>query len=200
MKRLPLLLALAALAAVAAPGEAAAPFTYTDPAGDARGGSSGLDIVSVTYATTGRGAGRGYVPEALVVTVKASGAIVNAPGVSYRIESEVVRCGYTAFAYSAATYATGRIYTTCGLPAGTEPGTARVFQIPVDVSGDTITFTAPLDQLAGAFGRGDVLRQFRAYTGVDDPVFAAYGTNLLWLAGVDAAADRASSFSRWTIG
>ena len=200
MRRLPVLLALVTVAAVASPGQAAAPFTYTDPAGDAKGGSSGLDIVSVTYATTGRGAGRGYVPEQLVVTVRTAAPIVNAPGVTYSLQSEVVRCGYTAFTYSAQTLAAGRVYTQCGLPPGTDPGTVKVVTVDVEVGTDTIAFVVPFELLDGTFGPGDVMRHFETHTEVTDPVFALYGTGHLTDYGADTRFDSAASFGRWRIG
>lgn len=199
-KRLPLLLALVTVGVLASPGQAAAPFTYTDPVGDAKGGSSGLDIVSVTYATTGRGSGRGYVPEQLVVTAKTAAAVVNVPGVTYSLQSEVVRCGYTAFTYSARTLAAGRIYTRCGLPPGTDPGTVKVVDVDVEVGTDTITFVVPFERLAATFGVGDVMRRFETHTEVSDPVFALYGASHLDALGADTRIDSAATFARWRIG
>jgi len=110
----------------------------------------------------------------------------------------VVGCGWVAFTYSAHTEATGRVYTTCApsLP----PGYSRVYEVDAAVQGDTITMSARLDQLE-SIRVGQVLREFEAYTTVEDPVFAVYGSRALRDgAGVNAAADGAFSDGRWVIG
>ena len=68
------------------------------------------------------------------------------------------------------------------------------------MQGDTLTMTAELDQLE-SIGVGQVLREFEAYTTVEDPVFAVYGARALRDgAGLNTAADGAFNNGRWVIG
>ncbi len=180
----------------ATPGEASQ-FGYADPIGDAAGGKSGLDIVSVSYATTGRTERGRYVATSLVVTVKAADDIVQAPGATYSVDADIVGCGWMTFTYSAQTEASGRLYTTCA--PNLAPGYSRVYEIDAEVQGDTLTLIARLSQLE-SIGVGQVLRGFETYTTAEDPVFAVYGSRALRDgANVDAAADAAFSDGRWVI-
>lgn len=195
--RITLLGAATCLLIAAAPGQASQ-FGYTDPVGDATGGKSGLDIMSVSYATTGKTVRGRYVATTLVVTVQAAGDIVQVPGATYSVDADIVGCGWMAFTYSAQTEAAGRLYTTCApnLP----PGYSRVYEIDAEVQGDTLIMSARLSQLE-SIRVGQVLRSFETYTTAEDPVFAVYGSRALRDgADLDAAADGAFSDGLWVIG
>ena len=205
--RKPLVLAsLLALAAFAAPADAA-PFSYADAKGDMP--VAGVDIVSVTYATLGttttskvRGRTvKTYTPTQLVVTLELADAPVEAPGVRYKVEAEVQGCGTFSVSYAPNTvYANllgpASLFLGCG---GADPvgGEGQVIFPKFAKEGSKLVWTASLKLLPKNVRAGAVFKAHNATVDLVEPVVGVQGSEET---GGPALVDTATSPATWKLG
>ena len=196
MRRLLIPAALLAVGAIVAPAHAA-PFTYTDPADMPANG--GLDIVSVTYATAGKGKGKAYVPATLLASMTLTAPPLEQAGVGYEVAATVDGCGDLVFSYTPGTVASGilgeaLVFVGCG--GTTDPTSdAQILTPKFAVNGSTLTWSIALKQLPKEVRAGAVLG---ALTSRVDLVEPAFGTRLVGPA--PGLFDTASSDKTWKIG
>lgn len=160
------LAAAAAWTALAAPSAFAAPFSYTDLSGDAPQPS--LDIVGVTYSTT---------RSALVVRMDLAGPAAPATGVVYTASAWVQYCGEATLTYAPrsawdAAVAGGSFSVDCHTyPPALAGRTGYALPVAVTTSGNSVTWTVPLEKLKYVARRGDRFSEFVASVEPSDPVF-----------------------------
>jgi hypothetical protein len=195
-------LVLAALLATAGavPSHAAAPKPQiVDPKGDAAGNQPGADLVSVTYATTGVGSGRRYVPKKLVVTMTMAGDVVTTPGLTYEVQADTAPCGPVTFSAQQ-----GSPYSQLfGVNGWTDFGScndatgSNVELVTVDVSGKTLTWKVSLKALPKELKVGTVLSAFEARIDPTNPLIPfpsnATGTTL-------GLVDKGTGTGKWRLG
>ena len=180
------------LAVMAAPGLAApkAAPQISDPKGDSLAGQAALDIVSVLYATTGTGSGKGYQPKKLVVTLTLAGPPSTTGVVTYRVVADTDGCGLIDLRWAPGN-ATGTVigdtYAKFGSCA------EAIFFFP-KVQGSVVTFEVGL-KVAG-IDRGTVFSDFVARVDASDPAVAEFGTGNTPAAGVG---DSATGDGTWIV-
>ncbi|HEX8004093.1 MAG TPA: hypothetical protein VF519_15500 [Mycobacteriales bacterium] len=166
MRRAILLAGLVAATAAtsATPSTAAAPKPQiSDPKGDAIGAQPGADLVSVTYATTGVGSGRRYVPKKLVVTMTMAGDVITQPGLTYEVEAMTSACDLVTFSaqqgspYSSVTGVNG--WAEWGSCAGAG---GDIELITVKAAGNTLTWSFPLKMIPKDLTVGTTFSDFAA--------------------------------------
>lgn len=205
--RKPLVLAaLLALAAFAAPADAA-PFSYTDAKGDMP--VAGVDVVKVTYATQGTKAtstvrGRRvttYTPTHLVVTLELAGAPVDAPGVRYKVEAVVEGCGAFSVAYAPSTVYSNllgpsSLFLGCG---GADPvgGEGQIIFPKFAVEGSKLVWTTSLKVLPKNVRAGSVFTGHNASVDIVEPILGVQGSEET---GGPALVDTATSPATWKLG
>lgn len=205
MRRPLVIAAVAAVLAFAAPADAK-PFTYTDPKGDMP--VAGVDIVSVTYSTTGttttsKVRGRKvqtYTPTHLVVTLGLAGAPVEQPGIKYKVDADVGGCGVFALSYAPGTvysqsFGPSSLYLGCG---GADPigGEGQILFPKAAVKGSTITWELSLKTLPKNVRAGAVFGGLNATVDVVEPALGVQG---LEETGGPALLDTATSTATWKL-
>lgn len=192
--RLALVPVLAALAFVAAPGEAVNKKPQiVDAATDAVGGQAGTEIVSALWTTTGETVvtkvrGRRvtqYTPKKLVVTLNLAGAPSTSAPFSYETSAEVAGCGTVRFVYTPGTvYSQAQgdtfLWYDCGPGDPVQgPGLTLVTRVPAKVGAKSITWEYAIKAFGKGVKAGAPVTDFRAAVDALEPVFGLYGTNLV---------------------
>lgn len=203
MPRRSVLLIAAIVAATATTSSDAAPKPQlTDPKGDAVGGQAGTDIVSVTYATTGTGSGRAYVPKKFTVTMVLAGDVITQPGLTYEIDALTDNCGEVTFSaqngspYSQITGVNGWAdWGSCTKP-GTD-GPSALELIPVAVKGNTLVWSFPMKSLPENLERGTLFSDFEARVDPTNPVLPLQSSTTGSALGL---IDKGVSKAAWKLG
>ncbi len=196
MRRLLAPLAAVAVLALIAPAHAGS-FSYTDPAD--MPASGGLDILSVTYSTLGKGKGKAYVPSTLVASMTLSAAPVKQAGVGYEVAAQVEGCGDVVFSYTPGTVASAvlgeaLLFLGCGGAADPTGSDSQILTPKFDITGSTLTWSMALKALPKQVRAGAVLTQLQSLVDVVEP---AFGTRLLEAA--PGLLDTATSDRTWKI-
>lgn len=176
LRRSALVLAALLVAATQNPSNAAAPKPQiVDPAGDAVGMQGGADIVSVTYATTGVGSGRAYVPKKLVITMTTAADVFTTPGLTYEVSAMTTSCDVVTFSaqqgtpYSAVVGVNGWAeWGSCTKP--TTDGDSSVELITVVAKGKTLTWSYSIKMLPKDLKIGTAFSDFEARVDPTNPV------------------------------
>ncbi|HEV2890503.1 MAG TPA: hypothetical protein VGX28_09010 [Frankiaceae bacterium] len=205
--RKPLVIAaLVAVAAFSTPA-GAKPFAYDDAKGDMPVG--GVDIVSVSYATTGtttttKVRGRKvttYTPTQLVVTLALADVPVEQPGLKYKVEANVEGCGTFALAYAPGTVYAGisgpsTLFLGCG---SSDPvaGEGQILFPKFSKDGNKLVWTLSLKTLPKNVRAGSVFTGHNASVDVVEPILGVQG---LEETGGPALLDSATSTATWTLG
>ncbi|HVE74321.1 MAG TPA: hypothetical protein VNA30_04415 [Mycobacteriales bacterium] len=167
-----------------------------DAAGDAAGGQSGMDIVSVLYTTAGTGTGKRYVPKKLIVTMTLGGPVETRPVVNYEAEAKTEFCGDVTL-----TYAPGTPYEqTSGFNGWVRWGNCTVG----DSTSDLLTATADGKTVRWEFALratpievGTMFSNFRARVDPANPVLPLSSSDTATERGlIDIAAGAGS----WKVG
>lgn len=198
--------ALLAVAAFSAPAEAK-PFSYTDAKGDMP--VAGVDIVSVTYATQGtttttkvRGKKKTtYTPTHLTVTLELAAAPVDAPGLKYKVESEVEGCGVFSLSYAPATVYSNllgpsNLFLGCG---GSDPvgGEGQILFPKFTIAGNKVVWSMSLKTLPKNVRAGSLFSGHNASVDVVEPVLGVQGVEE---SGGPALVDSVTSDATWVLG
>lgn len=196
MRRLLAPAALVAALALAVPAHAA-PFTYTDPADMPANG--GLDILSVTYATTGKGKGKSYVPSTLVATMTLGAPPIQQAGFGYVVDATVDGCGAFQFSYSPGSATSSVIgeailFVGCGGAPDPTGGEGQILSPKFTVAGNVLTWSIGLKALPKETRAGAVLSELASHVDAVDPVFG-----LRVLEGAPAVYDNAATDATWKI-
>lgn len=204
MRRLLLVLTVAAVTALALPAEAK-PFTYQDPKDMPANG--GLDIVSVSYYTggvirvtkSGRRTIRTYEPTKLYAVMTLAAAPVDQPGVKYSVMSQVEGCGEMAFTYSnglaSAALAVSQFRLGCGGPPGTTGGDTLFLDPQFAVKGTRLEWSVPLKSLPKDTRAGAILFGFRSSVDVAEPLVGLVGPEDFG----DGVLDKAKNDGEWIL-
>lgn len=182
MRRLKLVALVFVVVSVLAAGSVqAAPFSYTDDAGDALDGRASLDIVKVTHDL--RQVNKAG-PPSIVVEMELA-APPESVAVSYGVNMEIPGCGSFvaayrpgAVVYEALGIASADFYVECSdefLPA--------TFRI----EGNVLRWAIAIDGLQAKYRSGK-LENLNAFTEIADPAMGETGTAEAGLLPVDAAA------------
>lgn len=187
MRPQPLLVALLASLAFAAPSTAAPRPQITDATGDqVPVGGAGYDVVSAAFSTTGDkykvGRKTVYNPTKLIVTVTYAGAVASDAHAAQVVSFDAPGCENIYMQrYSGGTWAFS--------------GCIDDFAFAVKASGKTLTFTLPFKAIGTkSLKKGAVLTDLRTYTSVADPVLGYESGELVGAFGagpVDNAATTA---------
>ncbi|HVF18669.1 MAG TPA: hypothetical protein VNA14_00300 [Mycobacteriales bacterium] len=173
MRRILAPLAAVVVLALAVPSHAGS-FSYADPADMPANG--GLDILSVTYATTGKGKGKAYVPSTLVATMTLSATPVEQPGVGYEIAGAVDGCGEFTFSYTPGTVASaviGEALLTVGCGGTTPVSEGQILTPKFEVTGSTLTWSIGLKALPKETRAGSVLTSLVSRVDFVEPGFGS---------------------------
>ncbi len=186
--RLAIVAALAALAVVPMPGQAAPrkPQVVDSPS-DSKGGQASAEVVSATWSTTGdttvtkvRGKRRTtYTPKKLVVTLNLAGAPGSAP-FGYEAGAEVAGCGEVRFTYTPGTVysqivSDSMLWYDCGEPDETGSTLTLVTDVALKVGPKSLTWEYPIKAFPKAIRPGVVFSDFRVFADVIEPAFGLYG-------------------------
>lgn len=173
MPRRALLLATLLAAVTVAPSLAAPAPQIVDPKGDAVGAQPGADLVSVTFSTTGTGAGRGYVAKKLLVTMTLAGDVLAQPVLTYEVTAQTGTCGEVEFTaefgspYSQVVSVDGwSSWGDCVAPGDDD----NVALMKVAVKGNTITWSFPIKTIPKELKLGTVFSDFEARIDPTNPV------------------------------
>ncbi|HVE98346.1 MAG TPA: hypothetical protein VNA12_04125 [Mycobacteriales bacterium] len=161
-----------------------------DAVGDALAGEPSADIVSVTYTTGGKGNGRAYVPQKLIVTLVLADAPKGIAAVGYNLRAETDGCGPVRIRFSPG--AASRAGDTSAHFGGCSQQGPVFFNARVD--GNVVSFGFGLS--SANIERGTRFSDFTATVDINDPVTGEFGT-----AGPasDGIVDSASGDATWVI-
>jgi hypothetical protein len=168
------LLALAALCSVvfATSSHAAAKPQVVDPKGDAVGGVSGTDIVSVLFQSKRKGKGG-----TLTITLTLDAPANRTPGVLYRVFGNQSRCGGFQFS-SAATLALieqNQVYMSCGEPDATTGTPSTIINVTPEAVGNKLIWTVGIRELPDEMQSG-TMSDLQAFVTPAEPVFGIINT------------------------
>ena len=182
----------------------AGPFTYTDPADMPANG--GADILSVTYATAGKGKGRAYAPTTLVVTMTLGAPPLQHPVVAYYVDARVDGCGRFTFGDTPGTV-TSRVlgesllFLGCGGESDADPTSDGTILFPkLTVAGSTLTWTIGLKALPKQTRTGAELTSLRAVVDVVEPISGGRITEVDSEIPTPGLLDTATTDKTWKIG
>lgn len=207
--RLVAVAAVAALAAVPVPSNAAAPRAQVvDAATDSLGGQAAAEVVSARWSTTGettvtrvRGKRKvTYTPKKLVVTLNLAGAPGDAP-FAYEAAAEVAGCGTVRFTYTPGTVysdivSDSMLWYDCGEPDGTTGDTLTLItDVSLKKGPKSLTWEYPIKAFPKVIKPGVAFSDFHVLADLTDPVLGLYGPK-------DAAAplDEGTGAGVWKLG
>jgi hypothetical protein len=192
--RLPLLVAVAAVALSATTGNALSPAVVkpqvVDKRGDSVGNQGTADVVSAWWHTTGettttKSHGRKvttYTPKKLVVTLSLAAAPTQSAPFDYETSAQVAGCGTVRFMYTPGTVfgqvlGNGTAWIDCG--DETDPTGSNLMlidNVDVAIGAKSVTWTVSLKSFPKHVRVGSKLSSFAAAVHVVDPVEGADGT------------------------
>jgi len=175
------------------------PWVLTDPTGDTMPMTDG-DLVSVTFATTGRTVAEGargrsareYVPERLVVTIRTADPIDTGGTTEYEVDSLVKGCE-NGFDFWYTPGVPSSLGGGCSNGSGSDLRSTGLVSPPV-VGENTLTFVFPFSAFPGKQVRaGTTISGIRAFTALVDPVTGFVGPYVVTggLANDEVRTDRA---------
>lgn len=160
--------AVAALAALAVPGQAAPAPQIKDPAGDVLLPMAGLDIVSALFSTQGKttvvGKKKLYLPKVLTVTVSYAETADTSALASQGVQFNVAGCGEVLLQRFS-----GGLWSTADCLGDENPGFDAV------ASGRTVVFSLPFSSIGKQMKKSTAVTNLRTWANLTDPALG-YGT------------------------
>lgn len=170
------------LASAASAATGPSTLTFADKAGDNTSPSKAQDITAVTFATTGAGAGKKYVPKALVITMSLS-APPSADGTTiYEVGFSQPGCGdvYVSVVPGSPVLDPSYNSADCGSePDATTGSTSTSFDAAPEIKGSSIVWTIPLKSLPAPAKAGTAFTGLNAFTDFVDPAFGIFGPGII---------------------
>lgn len=166
-------IALASAASAAVPNT----LTFADKVGDNTSPSKAQDIAAVTFTTTGAGAGKKYVPKALVITLSLSAPPSTDGTTIYEVAFDQPGCGqvYVSLVPGSPVLDPSFNYADCGSEPDATGSTGTAFDAVPDVKASTIVWTISLKSLPAPAKVGMTLTGLNAFTDFVDPAFGIFG-------------------------